>query len=163
MTDFLKDYKNWENVSLEERKEIIKECAEFYEERTLNYILSSLPKKKQKEFEKEPLEVIFVDKAPKAVSFGDNVITVLEDILQSDKKDVCFKVAQNSICAVFVHLFHNTASDPNKKTRFGSIANGFLASITSEFAKGKEFESDMMQAYQEVLGEVMDMGPVMEA
>ena len=163
MSDFLKDYKEWENVGVEDRKQIVKGCAEFYEEKTLNYILSSLPKKKQKEFEKEPLEVIFVDKAAKGVSFGDNVITVLDQILEGDKKDVCFKVAQCSICAVFVHLFHNTASDPNKKTKFGSIANGFLASITSEFAKGKEFESDMMQAYQEVLGEVMDMGPVMEA
>ena len=62
-----------------------------------------------------------------------------------------------------MHLFYNTASDPNKKTKFGSIANGFLASITSEFAKGNQFETDMMQAYEEVLGEVMDMGPAMEA
>jgi len=163
MSDFLKDYKNWENVGAEGRKVIVRECAAFYDEKTVEYIISSLPKKKQKEFTKEPLEVIFVDKADKAVAFGDNVITVYEDILWTEKKDVCFKVAQSSICAVFVHLFHNTASDPNKKTKFGSIANGFLASITSEFAKGKDFENDMMQAYQEVLGEVMDMGPVMEA
>ncbi|MBQ3048225.1 MAG: hypothetical protein IJD48_04360 [Clostridia bacterium] len=163
MSDFLKDYKNWENVGVNERKIIVKECAAFYDEKTVGYILSSLPKKKQKEFSKEPLEVVFVDKAAKPVVFGDNVITVYEDFLLNDKKDVCFKVAQSSICAVFVHLFHNTASDPNKKTRFGSIANGFLASITSEFAKGKEFESDMMQAYQEILGEVMDMGSTMEA
>lgn len=163
MSDFLKDYKKWESVGLEDRKQIAIDCARFYDEKTLEYILSSLPKKKQKEFYKEPLEVIFVDKAAKAVSFGDNVITILEDILEGDKKEVCFKIAQCSICAVFVHLFHNTAADPNAKTKFGSIANGFLASITSEFAKGKEFESDMMMAYQEILGEVMDMGPVMEA
>ena len=74
-----------------------------------------------------------------------------------------FKVARNTICAVFVNIFYNTASDPKKKTRFGSIANGFFASITNEFAKGKDFEADMMQAYAEVLGEVLDMGPAMEA
>ena len=63
---------------------------------------------------------------------------------------------------MFVNLFYNTASDPKKKTKFGTIANGFFASITTEFAKGKDFENDMMQAYAEVLGEVMDMGPTIE-
>lgn len=163
MADFLKDYKNWEGKDFEGKKQLIRDCVAFYEEKAVMYILSNLPKKKQKEFRKDPVVVEFLDSAQKEVNFGDNEVVVANSFVNENKKTVCFKVAQNTICAVFVHLFYNTASDPNKKTKFGSIANGFFASITSEFAKGKEFEADMMQAYQEVLGEVMDMGPVMEA
>ena len=163
MADFLKEYKNWEEKDFEGKKQLIRDCASFYEEKAVMYVLSSLPKKKQKEFKKDPIVVGFLDNAQKEVGFGDNEIYVVNSFVEQDKKTVCFKVAQNTICAVFVHLFYNTASDPNKKTKFGSIANGFLASITSEFAKGNQFEIDMMQAYEEVLGEVMDMGPAMEA
>ena len=163
MSNFLKEYKDWENKDFEGKKQLIRDCVAFYEEKAVMYILSNLPKKKQKEFAKESVVVEFLEEAKKPVTFGDNEVLVLKAFVEEDKKSVCFKVAQNTICAVFVNLFYNTASDPSKKTKFGSIANGFLASITSEFAKGNEFENDMMQAYQEILGEVMDMGPVMEA
>ena len=125
-----------------------------------------MPKSKQKEFKKDPVIVEFVStkQNDREVSFGDNIVYILDGLLNTnDKKALFFQVARNTICAVFVNLFYNTASDPKKKTRFGSIANGFFASITNEFAKGKEFEADMMQAYEQILGEVLDMGPVMEA
>ena len=60
-------------------------------------------------------------------------------------------VAKNTICAVFANLFKNTTGNKRKKTKFGELANGFLASITSEFAKGAEFEADMMQEFAVVL------------
>ena len=158
MADFLKDYKKYDDLNLKAKKEAIVDCARFYEQKAVAYIISNLPKKKQKEFTKEPVEVIFVDKAKRAVSFGNNVVTVLEGYVNNPKKEVFFNVAQSAICAVFVNLFYSTASDPNKKTSFGKIANGFLASITAEFAKGSTFEADMMQGMAEVLGEVMEMG-----
>jgi len=165
MSDFLKSYKSWETKDEKGKREILVDCASFYEEKALDYILASLPKSKQKEFKKDPVIVEFVNEAQNGrdVSFGDNIVYILNSLLnEGDKKTLFFKVARNTICAVFVNIFYNTASDPNKKTKFGSIANGFFASITNEFAKGKEFEADMMQAYEEVLGEVLDMGPAME-
>ena len=167
MSDFLKEYKNWDEKNEKGKKQILVDCASFYEEKALDYILASLPKAKQKEFKKDPVTVEFLSAVQDnngEVSFGDNIVYILESLLETaDKKTLFFKVARNTICAVFVNIFYNTASDPKKKTRFGSIANGFFASITNEFAKGKEFEADMMQAYAEVLGEVLDMGPAMEA
>lgn len=155
MDKFLKNYGNYEELSLKDKKEAVTECAKFYEQKTVNYILSNLPKQKQKEFSKEPLGVIFVDKAPKNISFGNNVVTVLDSFLKEPKKEIFFNVAQNTICAVFVNLFYNTASSSGKKTSFGQIANGYLASITSEFAKDTQFENDMMAGMQEILGEVL--------
>lgn len=166
MADFLKDYKTWDKQNAKGRKQILVDCASFYEEKALDYILASLPKAKQKDFQKDPVVVEFVSTPhnEKDVTFGDNIVYILDDLVENgDKKSLFFKVARNTICAVFVNIFYNTASDPKKKTRFGSIANGFFASITNEFAKGKDFEADMMQAYAEVLGEVLDMGPAMEA
>lgn len=159
MSKFLKDYRNFESLNEKAKKEAVVDCARFYEEKAVSYIISNIPKNKQKQFKKEPLEVIFVDKAAKNVSFGNNVITVLDAFLNNTKREVFFAVAQNAICAVFVNLFYNTASDPNKKTSFGKIASGFMATITTEFAKNTQFENDMMAGLQEVLGEVMDMGP----
>ena len=152
MGNFLKDYKNFEDLSERDKQDAVIDCAKFYEQKTVNYILGNLPKTKQKEFSKEPLEVIFVDNAKKPVTFGNNVITVLDTFLNNTKKEVFFNVAQNTICAVFVNLFYNTASDPNKKTSFGKIANGYLATITAEFAKNTQFENDMMAGLEEVLG-----------
>ena len=165
MSDFLKEYKLWDSKDEKGKKEILLSCASFYEEKAIDYILANFPKKKQKEFKKDPIQVEFTPDLVngKDVSFGDNIVFVLEDLLNtSDKKTLFFQLARNTICAVFVNLFYNTASDPKKKTKFGTIANGFFASITTEFAKGKDFENDMMQAYAEVLGEVMDMGPAIE-
>ena len=166
MGDFLKDYKTWEFNKEKGKKQIIVDCASFYEEKALDYILANMPKAKQKNFTKDPVIVEFVANKvnKKDVTFGDNIVYVFEEILNTtDKKTLFFNVARNTICAVFVNLFYNTASDPKRKTRFSSIANGFFASITNEFAQGKEFEADMMPAYEQILGEVMDMGPVMEA
>ena len=157
MGNFLKDYRDFENLDINKKKQAVVDCARFYEGKAVEYILSNIPKKRQKEFKKEPLEVIFVDNAKKDVVFGNNVITVLDSFLNNPKKEVFFNVAQNSICAVFVNLFYNTASDPNKKTSFGAIANGYMATITSEFAKNTQFENDMMAGLQEILGEVMEM------
>ena len=158
MGNFLKDYANFDSLNLENKKSAVIDCAKFYEQKTVNYILGNLPKQKQKNFSKEPLEVIFVDKAKKNVVFGNNVVTVLDSFLNEAKNEVFFNVAQNTICAVFVNLFYNTASDPNKKTSFGQIANGYMATITSEFAKNTQFENDMMAGLQEVLGEVLTEG-----
>lgn len=166
MSDFLKEYKTWETKNDKAKKQVLVDCASFYEEKAIDYILASMPKSKQKEFKKDPVIVEFVStkQNDREVSFGDNIVYILDGLLNTDdKKALFFQVARNTICAVFVNLFYNTASDPKKKTRFGSIANGFFASITNEFAKGKEFEADMMQAYEQILGEVLDMGPVMEA
>ena len=157
MGNFLKDYRNFALLDIEDKKKAVVDCARFYEQKAVTYILANLPKNKQKEFNKEPIEVVFVDKANKNVSFGNNVITVLDAFLNNSKQEVFFNVAQNAICAVFVNLFYNTASDPNKKTSFGKIANGYLATITAEFAKNTEFENDMMAGLEEVLGEVMEM------
>lgn len=165
MSDFLKEYKTWETKNDKAKKQVLVDCASFYEEKAIDYILASMPKSKQKEFKKDPVVVEFVStpQNDRNVSFGDNIVYILDGLLNTDdKKGLFFQVARNTICAVFVNLFYNTASDPKKKTRFGSIANGFFASITNEFAKGKDFEADMMQAYEQVLGEVMDMGPAME-
>ena len=133
MSRFLKDYKNFEGLNEDAKKNAVVDCARFYEEKAVEYIIAKLPKKRQKEFSKEPMEINFVDNAPKNVSFGNNVITVLDAFLNNSKKEVFFNVAQNAICAVFVNLFYNTASNPNKKTSFGKIANGFMATITAEF------------------------------
>lgn len=162
---FSKEYKNWEGKNLDQKIEILKNCSEFYEEKAVNYILSNLPKEKQKTFKKDPVVLEFVSslQGENDVSFSDNTVYVLESILETeDKKTLFFKVARNTICAVFVNLFYNTASDPNKKTKFGGIANGFFASITNEFSAGKEFEADMMQAYEQIVGEVLDLGMAME-
>ncbi len=165
MADFFKGYKAWENKNEQEKKEILVSCAGYYEEKTIDYILEGLPKQKREEFTKDPVNVSFVTfpQKDKDVAFDNNVVYILESLLNdSDKKTLFFKVARNTICAVFVNIFYDIASDPNKKTKFGSIANGFFASITNEFAKGKDFEADMMVAYEEILGNVLDLGPIME-
>lgn len=165
MADFFKGYKVWEEKTEQEKKEILVNCAGYYEEKTIDYILEGVSKERRKEFTKDPVMVSFVTYPQKErdVAFDNNVVYVLESLLNDpDKKSLFFKVARNTICAVFVNIFYDVASDPNKKTKFGSIANGFFASITNEFAKGKDFEADMMQAYEEILGNVLDLGPIME-
>lgn len=165
MADFFKGYKSWENKDEKEKKEILVSCAGYYEEKALDYILAGVSKEKREQFTKDPVCVSFVSfpQKERGVAFDNNVVYILESLLETeDKKTLFFKVARNTICAVFVNIFYDVASDPNKKTKFGSIANGFFASITNEFAKGKDFEADMMVAYEEILGNVLDMGPIME-
>jgi len=159
MANLFKSYKSWNSMNENEKKLTLVDCASFYEEKALDYILAGLSKAKQRDFKKDPVRVEFAEvlKDKKDVSFGDNIVYVSFDSLNYDKKALFFKVARNTICAVFVHLFYNTASNPKKKTKFASIANGFFASITTEFAKGQEFESDMMQAYAEILGETLEI------
>ena len=158
MDNFAKFYSKFDGASTKVKKEAILNCARFYEEKTVDYIINNAPKAKQKKsFKKEPVVVEFNESA-EDVSFGNNIVFVKESLLDTDKKDLFFKVAQNTICAVFVNLFYNTAGNPNKKTSFGKIANGFFASITSEFAPSKEFEADMMQAYASIMAESMEMG-----
>ena len=158
MDNFAKFYSKFDGSSDKIKKEAILSCARFYEEKTVDYVINNAPKTKlKKSFKKEPVVVEF-NKSSEGVTFGNNIVFVNESLLSKDKKDLFFKVAQNTICAVFVNLFYNTAGNPNKKTSFGKIANGFFASITNEFSPSKEFEADMMQAYESILSESMEMG-----
>lgn len=166
MAEFIKGYKVWEQKNEQEKKDILLDCAGYYEEKTIDYILNGVSKERREEFIKDPVIVNFVTFPQKErdVAFDNNIVFVLESLLvDPDKKALFFKVARNTICAVFVNIFYDVATDPNKKTKFGNIANGFVASITNEFTKSKDFEADMMEAYEEILGNVLDMGPVMEA
>ncbi len=154
--NFLKNYNKWEDLSLEQKKSVVEDCVKFYENKTLDYILSNLPKAKRDKFKKEPVKVEYTKSSSnKPVGFGDNVVFVASPFLLK-KSDLFFKIAQNTICSVFANLFKNTSGDKKKKTKFGELATGFLASITSEFAKGAEFENDMMQEFASVLD--LDLG-----
>ncbi len=148
---FFENYQNWANLSMGDRKECVVGCVKFYEDKTVQYILSNLPVTKAQQYNRESVKVEFVDKLDRDVAFSDNVVQVLKDSLLGSKKDLFFKVAQNTICAVFANMFKNTASNGDRKTKFSSIASGFLASITSEFAKGEQFENDMMDEFASVL------------
>ncbi len=149
--EFFDSYKKWEKLSDKDRESVILACIKFYENKTVEYILSNLPKNKRESFKKEPVRLEVVDNSQRSVEFGDNVVYILKSAFYYDKKDLFFMVAKNTICAVFANLFKNTTGNKRKKTKFGELANGFLASITSEFAKGAEFEADMMQEFAVVL------------
>ncbi len=153
---FLNGYNDWESLNYDNKKDAIVKCVKFYETKTIEYILSNLPKKKREGFSKKAVKVEFVELSDKIVKFGNNVVYV-EKSLSQNKKDIFFNVAQNTICAVFANLFTSTVGNPNKKTSFLTLANGFIASITSEFAKGKDFESDMMEEFANVLSNEMSM------
>ena len=58
MSDFLKDYKTWEFNKEKGKKQIIVDCASFYEEKALDYILANMPKAKQKEFKQIDLSTL---------------------------------------------------------------------------------------------------------
>ena len=76
------------------KKQILVDCASFYEEKALDYILASLPKAKQKEFTKDPVIVEFLSTPQdnRDVSFGDNIVYIWEELLKSnDKKTLFFK------------------------------------------------------------------------
>ncbi len=154
--EFLKNYGKWENLDEKGKQEVVRECVKFYENKTLEYILSNLDRAKRAKFKKEPVKVEFTKSISKKVAFADNVVYVAS--LSGKKSNLFFKIAQNTICAVFANIFKNTSGNKGKKTKFGELANGFLASITSEFAKGAEFESDMMAEF----GLTLDLGLSME-
>jgi len=160
MFKFFKDYQKWENLSVDEKKDTLQGCVKFYDSKTLDYILANLPENKRKNFVKEPVQLDFTatPTAKKNVSFGDNVVFVFStQLLSAVKKKLFFEVAKNTICAVFLNLFNNTANTAVKKTKFGELANGYFASITSEFGEGQEFEQDMMSVCSEILSETAEM------
>ncbi|NCB48239.1 MAG: hypothetical protein EOM55_01220 [Clostridia bacterium] len=160
MFEFFKSYQKWEHLSIEDKKDTLQNCVEFYESKTLSYILAFLPEEKRVKFVKEPVQLRFTttQTAGQDVSFADNVVMVFSTkILSGDKKNLFFDVAKNTICAVFLNLFNSTANTSSKKTKFGELANGYFASITSEFGEGQQFEQDMMAVCSEVLSESVEM------
>ena len=157
---FVESYDKWDFLSLDQKKQAVVECAKLYESKAVAYILAGFSYAKRQSFKKEPLVVRFVmpqDDVP-TVSFGNNEIFVETDGLEREKKALFYAVAQNSVCAVFLHLFSNTSSNPNKKTSFGKIASGYTASITGEFTAGSNFEQDMMEAIAMDLDMELSMG-----
>lgn len=150
--DFLTNYKNFENFSEDEKKELVFSCVKFYEDKAINYILANLSNDRKENFKKEDVKVEFLDKEfnGKKISFGDNIVYVDTHSFEKEKKLLFFEIAQNTICAVFSHIF-SSSEKGERKTSFSNIANGFLASITCEFARGESFENDMMQGFESVL------------
>lgn len=148
MFEFFDGYKKWTGLSVDEKKKTLTDCVRFYEGKTVEYILAYLPEKMKKQFSKIPTLVEWTagQTMAQSVSFGDNVVYVLSSLLLTEpKKSLFFEVAKNTIYAVFLHLFTSTASSPTKKTKFGELANGYFAAITSEFCGGQDFEKDMME------------------
>lgn len=151
--DFLNKYDDWSNLLIKEKKAIVEEVVAFYEKKTLEYITSRL--KKSPVVNKDPVLVEYVKEGRYKVDFGNNVVYVPSPMLKGDKKDLFFPLCQCTICAVFLNLFLNTASNPNKKTNFTTLANSFALSITSEFAPTLSFEQDMMESFALELGEAL--------
>lgn len=151
---FVEDYKDWDNLSHDKKVLAVTNCVRFYEAKTVEYIVNNLSKEKKKGFKASPVKVEFVKLQDRPVSFGKNIVFVNEDF-SLPKKDLFFMVAQSTVCAVFANLFSTTASNPNKNTKFSMVANGFLASITNEFAVEQDFEKDMMQEFEAVLSNEM--------
>lgn len=149
--DFMKAYEQWENLEMEERANALSQCIAFYDEKAVEYVTENLTKDRKKSFVKEPVDLVIneIKRNGQDVSFGDNVVYATPYAVSDfPKKELFFVVSKNTICAVFVNLFKNTASDPNRKTQFSSIINGYFASITNEFLAGQGFEADMMAALE---------------
>ena len=148
---FMMAYEKWGSLTLEQRMGALTQCVSFYDEKAVEYVTANLPKSKKAKFTKEPCDIVLNDikRNGKDVSFGDNVVYVTTDaVVGFDRKDLFFAVSKSTICAVFINLFKNTASDPNRKTQFSSVINGYFASITNEFLAGQGFEADMMAALE---------------
>ncbi len=150
---FFENYQNWDELSFEGKKDCINSCVKFYEEKTVQYILSNLPLKKALQYKRENIKIEYSNDVRGDVGFLDNIVRINQSSLLLPKKDLFFKVAQNTICAVFANMFKNTTSNGGKKTKFSSIADSFLASITSEFAEGEQFENDMMEKFATVFAQ----------
>ena len=152
--DFMKNYDKWEKLGFQAKVDALTECVAFYDEKAVAYVTENLSKERKKTFSKVPVELVVNDikRNGKDITFGDNVVYLHTDVVEDlDKKNLFFSISKCTICAVFVNLFKNTASDPNRKTQFGSIINGYFASITSEFLAGQGFENDMLAALEESL------------
>ena len=148
---FMMAYEKWEGLTLEQRMSALTQCVSFYDEKAVEYVTANLPKAKKAKFSKEPCDIVLNDiqRNGKDISFGDNVVYVTTDaVVGFDKKELFFSISKSTICAVFISLFKNTASDPNRKTQFSSVINGYFASITNEFLAGQGFEADMMAALE---------------
>ncbi len=144
---FMIAYEKWEGLNQDQRETALRQCVSFYDEKAVQYVTANLPKEKKEAFTKVPCDIVVneIKRNGKDVSFGDNVVYITPDAINGiEKKELFFAVSKSTICAVFINLFTNTASDPNRKTQFSSVINGYFASITNEFLAGQGFEADMM-------------------
>ena len=150
MEKVFEEYNNWAGLNVTQRVEALKDCVKFYEIKTVQFIMTKVVPQRRMSYKKFPvkLEITTEQVGGRDVSFSDNVVFVVQTALLADKKQLFYDVAKNTICAVFLNMFSNTSTDPNSKTRFGTLASGFLATITSEFGQGTPFEQDMMQSFE---------------
>lgn len=151
---FMIAYEKWEGLGFDQKENALRQCVNFYDEKAVAYVTANLPKEKKEAFTKVPCDIVVneIKRNGKDVSFGDNVVYVTPAAISGfEKKDLFFAISKSTICAVFINLFANTASDPNRKTQFSSVINGYFATITNEFLSGQGFEADMMAALEESL------------
>lgn len=144
---FIKNYEIYETLPMEERKNTIGEVVAFFEEKTIQYILSNL--KREIKLDKAPVAIQYVGELieGKNVSFASNTVYIYEGFLAEDKQSIFYEVAHNTVCAIFLCLFSNTAANPKKKTSFSKLSSTFTASIASEFALGTSFAQDIMSEF----------------
>lgn len=147
---FLSKYDDWSNLLIREKKAFVEEVVAFYEKKTLTYITSHLKKKIKSKI--SPVVVEYVKDGRKEVDFGKGVVYIPSEMLKGSQKDLFYPVCKNTICAVFLSLFYNTATNPDKKTSFSSLASSFALSITGEFSSSLSFEQDMMESFAVELG-----------
>lgn len=158
--NFTNQYDNWSRLTKVEKKSAIKEVVAFYEEKTIGYILAHV--KKEIKLDRKNVAIEYVDgEGRDKVLFDNNVVYVGVDTMENGRQQKLFyDLAQNTVCAVFLNLFSSTASNPGRKTSFGSIANSYALSITSEFVNSLSFQQDMMASFAMELGE--SLGVAME-
>lgn len=150
MEKVFEEYSNWAGLNVTQRIEALKDCVKFYEIKTVQFIMTKVVPQRRMSYKKIPvkLEITTEQVGGRDVSFSDNIVYVVQTSLLADKKQLFYDVAKNTICAVFLNMFSNTSTDPSSKTRFGTLASNFLATITSEFGQGTAFEQDIMQAFE---------------
>ena len=158
--NFTNQYDNWSRLTKVEKKSTIKEVVAFYEDKTIQYILAHIKKEIRLDRKNVTIEYVDGDGRDK-VLFDNNIVYVGVDAMENGRQQkLFFDLAQKTVCAVFLNLFSNTASNPNRKTSFGSIANSYALSITSEFVNSISFQQAMMESFAMELGE--SMGVAME-
>lgn len=150
MEKVFEEYNSWGELNVTDRVEALKDCVRFYETKTVQFIMTKVIAERRMTYKKTPvkLEITTEQVGGRDVSFSNNQVFVVQTALLIDKKQLFYDVAKNTICAVFLNMFSNTSTDPNSKTGFGSLASSFLATITSEFGQGSDFEADMMQGFE---------------
>lgn len=153
--DFTANYDKWNILTRKAKESTIKSIVAFYEEKTIQYILSNI--KKKIKLNREKVKVEYVTRQSGEVTFGDNVVYIKNKVVDSDDKSFIYQVAQNTVCAVFLNLFSNTATSPNKRTSFGALAGNFTASITIEFVDSMTFAQDMLEQFAMQLGDTIEM------